>query len=126
MEQINVERKNRLFTDEKELVNVMKIVVTVMKIVFVNITEGLDIKKDNDSFSSVNYQNINDVLEKFENHRSVDKISQTFMTNEKFSFKTVTEDVVGKEIMNLHGSKVTLNGDTSVNILKSTVDIHLR
>ena len=35
-----------------------------MNTFFVNIAGGVDIKKDNDSsLSSVNYQNINDVLE---------------------------------------------------------------
>ena len=48
------------------------------------------------------------------------------MTDEKFSFKTDTEDILRKDIMHLHDSNVTLNGDTSVNILKSTVDMHLR
>ena len=51
--------------------------------------------------------------------------SQIFMTNEKFSFKFVTEDVVREEIMNLDGSKAPPIGDISVDILKSTVDIHL-
>ena len=47
------------------------------------------------------------------------------MTNEKFSFKIITGDIVRKEIMNLYGSKVTSNGDISFYILKSTADIHL-
>ena len=47
------------------------------------------------------------------------------MTNEKFSFEFVMEDLVRKEIMNLDGSKATPIGDIFVDILKSTVDIHL-
>ena len=47
------------------------------------------------------------------------------MTDDRFSFKTVTKDIVRKEIMNLDSSKAIPNGDISVNILKSTVDIHL-
>ena len=47
------------------------------------------------------------------------------MTTEKFSYKFVTEDLVTEEIMNLDGSKATPIGDISVDILKSTVDIHL-
>ena len=68
---------------------------------------------------------INDILEKHENHPCVQEISQTFMPNKKFSFKFVTEDLVREEIMNLGGSKATPIGDISVDILKSTVDIHL-
>ena len=47
------------------------------------------------------------------------------MTNEKFSFKLVTEDLVREEIMNLDGSKAALIGDIYADILKSTVDIPL-
>ena len=77
--------KNRLITAEKGL-------ATVRNKLFVNITESLDIKKDDSSLSSINYQN--DFLEKFKKHSSVDKIRQKFMNDEKFSFKTVTEHIL--------------------------------
>ena len=69
---------------------------------------------------------MNDVLEIFKNRLSVHKIIQTFMTDEKFSFKIITEDILRKEIMNLDVCKPTPNGDICVRILKSTVDVHLR
>ena len=47
------------------------------------------------------------------------------MSNEKFSFQFVTEYQLKLEIMNLDGSKATPIGDMSVDILKSTEDIHL-
>ena len=47
------------------------------------------------------------------------------MTDEKFSLKIVIEDIVRKETMNLNGSTTTSNGDPSIKIFKSTVDIHL-
>ena len=47
------------------------------------------------------------------------------MANEKFSFKFVAEDQVREVIMNLDSSKATHIGDTSVDILKSTIDIRL-
>ena len=61
--------------------------------------------------------------EKHKNHPSVNKTSQTFISNETFSFQFVTKDQ--EDIMNLNVSKATLIGDISVDILKSTVDIHL-
>ena len=86
-----------------------------MKTFFVNITEILDLKKDDESsLNPINSKNINDILEKHKNHASVHKISQTFMTNEKFSFKFVTEDEVGEVIMNLDSSKATPIGDISL------------
>ena len=96
-----------------------------MNTVFDNIADSLGIKKNNNSsLSSIDYQNMNNVLENFKNFLSVRKIRQVFMTDKTFSFEFVTKDAVRKEIMNL-GSKSTLNGDISVNILKSTFDIHL-
>ena len=47
------------------------------------------------------------------------------MTNEKFSCRFVTEDQVREEIMNLAASKATPIVDIFVDILESTVDIHL-
>ena len=88
---------------------------------------SLNLKKDDDSsVDPIDSDNINDILEKHkQKHPSVHEISQTFMTNEKFSFQFVSEDQVREEIMNLEGSKATPIGDISVDILKSTVDIHL-
>ena len=83
--------QNWFITEEKEL-------ATVMKIFFVKIIEGLDKKRSNDLLNPINYQNINNVLEKFKNHPSVRKIRQTFMTDEKLSFKIVAKDIVRKNL----------------------------
>ena len=97
-----LKENNRLITEEKEL-------ATVMNTFFVNITESLDLKKDDDSsLNPINFENINDILEEHKNHPSVQEISQTFMTNKKFSFEFVTEGLVREEIMNLDGSKPLL------------------
>ena len=59
-----------------------------MNTFFANITEILDLKKDDDSsLGLINSENINDILEKNKNHPSVQEISQTFMTNEKILFQ---------------------------------------
>lgn len=66
---------------------------------FVNITEALNTKKDNDSIlNSINYQNINYILEISKNHSYVLKVRQTFMTEENFSFEFVREDIVRKKL----------------------------
>ena len=114
-----LEEKNRRITKEKELTN-------VRNAFFDDIEESADIKKDYDSsLNSIKYQKINDALQKSRKHLGVHKIRQMLMTDKKFSFGFVTKDVVRKEIVNLDGSKATLNGDIFVNILKSTFDIHL-
>ena len=114
-----LKENNRLITQEKEL-------ATVMNTFFANITKSLDLKKNDDlSLNLIDPKNINDILEKHNYHPSVHEISQTFMTNEKFSFQFMTEDQVREEIMNLDSSHATPIGDISVDTLKSTVDIHL-
>ena len=66
-----LKENNRLITEEKEL-------ATVMNTFFVNITESLDLKKDDDSsLNPINSENINDILEKHKHHPSVQEISQT-------------------------------------------------
>ena len=53
-----LKENNWLITEEKELTN-------VINTFFVNITESLDLTKDNDSsLNSINSENINDILEK--------------------------------------------------------------
>ena len=53
-----LKESNWLITEEKELAN-------IINTFFVNITESLDQKKDNDSsLNPINSENINDILEK--------------------------------------------------------------
>ena len=114
LQQTNAERKQK--TNNKGIMNTF----------FVNITESLGLKKDDDSsLNPINSENINNIFEEHKNHLSVQEISQTFVTNKKFSFKFVTEDQVREKIMNLDDSKSTPIGDISVDILKSTVDVQL-
>ena len=116
---LTLKENKLLITEEKEW-------TTVTNTFFVNITESLDLKKDNaSSLNPINSENINDILERHKHHASVHEISQIFKTNEKFSFKFVTEDQVREEIMNLDGSKATPIGDIYVDNLKSPVDTHL-
>ena len=51
-----LKENNRLITEEKEL-------ATVMNNFFINITESLDLKKDDDSsLNSINSKNLNDIF----------------------------------------------------------------
>ena len=70
-----LKENNWFITEEKEL-------ATVMNAFFVNITESLDLKKDDDSLNPINAKNINDILEKHKNHPSVHVINQAVMTND--------------------------------------------
>ena len=88
---------------------------------FINITKGLEPKKFNES----NVITLEDMLDAFNSHPSIERIRRTVKTNEKFSFHPVSEELVRKTILNLNGSKVTPVGDIPVDMLKSTVDVHL-
>ena len=92
-----------------------------MNIFFINITKGLELKEDNKS----NANTLEDVLDAFSSHPSIERIRRTIKTNEKFSFQPVPEDLVREIILSLDASKATPVGDIPADILKSTVDIHL-
>ena len=88
---------------------------------FINFTKGLELKGDNES----NANTLEDVLDAFNSHPSIERIRTIVETNEKFSFRTVPNDLVREIILSLDGSKATLVGDIPADMLKSTVDIHL-
>ena len=88
---------------------------------FINLTKGLGLKEDDES----NANTLEDVLDGFTSHSSIERIRRTVKTNEKFSFQPVREDLVCKIILSLDGSKATPVGDIPTDVLKSTVDIHL-
>ena len=88
---------------------------------FINITKGLELKEDYES----NANTLEDVVDAFNSHPSIERIKRTVKSNEKFSFQPVSEDLVRKIILSLDRSKATPVGDISANMLKSTVDIHL-
>ena len=109
-----LKEKGNLVSDEKEL-------ATIMNNFFINITKDIELKKD--SKSKLN--NLEDILEAFESHPSIEKIKKAINTTEKFSFRNVKDDEVRKFIMNLGGSKATPVRDIPTDMLKQTMDIHL-
>ena len=92
-----------------------------MKSFFINITKGLELKEDNKS----NANTLEDVLNGFNSHPSIERIRRTVKTNEKFPFQPVPEDLVREIILILDGSKATPIGDIPADMLKSTMAIHL-
>ena len=88
---------------------------------FINITKSLKLKKDQGSPPVT----LNDILEKFSSHPSIDKIRKTYESDKKFSFQQVTEEHVRQVILSIDGSKATSVGDILADMLKVTLDIHL-
>ena len=93
----------------------------IMNNFFINITQGLELKEDNE----INANTLEDVLNTFNSHPSSERIRRTVKTNEKFSFQPVPKDLLREIILNLDGSKATPVGDILADMLKSTVDIHV-
>ena len=54
-----------------------------------------------------------------------ERIRRTAKTNEKISFQPVPEDLIREIILSLDGCKATPVGGVPLDMLKSTVDIHL-
>ena len=109
-----LKEKGELVSDEKQL-------ASIMNKFFINITKSLKLKEDLGS-SPVT---LNDILEKFIFHPSIDKITKTYESDKKFSFQQVTEEHVRQVILSIDGSKATPVGDVPADMLKVTLDIHL-
>ena len=88
---------------------------------FINITKGLERKEDNESKAKT----LEDVLDPFNSHPSIERIRRTTKTNEKFSFQPVPEDLAREIILIQEASKATPVGDILADVLKSTVDTHI-
>ena len=59
-----------------------------MHTLFIKITKSWKLKEDQGSPPVT----LNDILEKFIFHQSIDKIRKTYESNKKFSFQQVTEE----------------------------------
>ena len=89
---------------------------------FINITKNVELKKN----SKGKLNNLEDILNAFESHLSIEKIKKAINTTEKFSFRNVEDDEMRQSIMNLDGSKAPPPvGDIPTDKLKQTIDIHL-
>ena len=105
-----LKQKGNLASNEKQLAG-------IINSFFINITKGLDLKE----YNKGNANTLEDVVNAFNSHPSIERIRKTVKTNEKFSFETVPENLVREIILSLDGSKATPSGDTPADILKSTV-----
>ena len=85
------------------------------------ITKDLEQKEDNSS----NANTLKDVLKVFNAYPSVRRIRRNIEFNLNFSFQQVTEDLVRKIVLKLDSFNATPVVDISVDVLKSTADIHL-
>ena len=106
--------KGELATDEKQL-------ASIINKFFINITISLKLKEDQSDPPVI----LDDILEKFIFHPSIDKIRKTYESHKKFSFQQVTEEHVRQVILSIDGSKATPVGDIPADMLKVTLYIHL-
>ena len=87
-----LKEKENLASNEAQL-------ATIINSFFINIT-GLELKEDNE----INAITLEDVLDAFNSHPSIETIRRTVKSNEKFSFQPVLEDLVREIILNIDGS----------------------
>ena len=109
-----LKKKGELVSDEKRL-------ASIMNRLFINITKSSRLKEDLGSPSVT----LNDILEKFIFHPSIDKIRKTYESDKKFSFQQVTEEHVRQVILSIDSSKATPSGDIPADMLKVKLDTHL-
>ena len=64
---------------------------------FINITKALELKEDNES----NANTLEDMVDAFHSHSSIERIRRTVKSNEKLSFQPLSEYLVRKIISSL-------------------------
>ena len=109
-----LKEKGEFVSDEKQL-------ASVLNQFFINITKSLKLKEDQGTPPVT----LNDILEKFIFHPSIDKIRKTYESHRKFSFQQVTEEHVRQVILSIDGAKATPVGDIPADMLKVTLNTHL-
>ena len=75
-----------LLKETGNLVSNEKQLATIMKSFFINITKCLELKEDNES----NANTLENVLDAFNSHSSIERIRRTIKTNEKCFISTST------------------------------------
>ena len=87
---------------------------------FSSITKQLNLKK------SPQLKNLEDIINYYHNHISIEKIRSSNNTqSELFTFNLVSSDEIKREILNLNNKKASREGDIPVNILKDAIDTYL-
>ena len=113
---------NKMLLKEKgELVSDDRQLASIMNKFFISFTKSLKLKEDQGNPPVP----LNDILEKFSFHPSIDEIRKTYERDKNFFFQQVTEEHVRQVILSIDGSKATPVGDIPADMLKATLDIHL-
>ena len=112
---------NKMLLKEKgELVSDDRQLASIMNKFFISFTKSLKLKEEQG-----NPIPLNDILEKFSFHPSIDEIRKTYERDKNFFFHQVTEKHVRQVILSIDGSKATPVGDIPADMLKVTLDIDL-
>ena len=105
--------KNNLILEESVLAN-------KMNQYFTSIKKQLNLKK------SSRLKNLEDIINNYHNHISIEKIKSSNNTkSDLFTFNLVSSDKITREILTLNNKKTSREGDILVNILKDTIDTYL-
>ena len=108
-----LKEKEELFFDEKQL-------AYIMNYFFISITKSLKLKEDPGSPPVT----LNNILEKFIFHPSINKIRKTYESDKKFFFQQVAEKHVRQVVLSIECSQATPGEDIFADMLKVIIDIH--
>ena len=87
--------KKFLFKEKGNFVSNEKQLAPIMNSFIINITKGLELNEDNE----ITANTLEDMLDAFNSHPSIERIMRTVKTNEKISLQPVPADLVREIIL---------------------------
>ena len=111
-----------MLVENNEIVREEEIIANIMNNYFTNITTHLKLKPTKIDPKA----NLEIIIDTFQNHESVQRIKlANFYSKYSFTFNSVSEPDVKKEILNLSSKKATRKGDIPAKILRSSINAYL-
>ena len=115
---IIIVQKYSVITDEKKN-------ATLMNNYFTKVAKNLDLKPS----AASNKKDIEETTKHFDDHISLCKINEVYseiLREDNFNLKMVSVDEVKKLVLKLNSKKSSTHGAIPANIIKQTMDVHLK
>ena len=116
-------QKEIIIVENEIIISDNKAVAEKLNNFFIKAVENLDIEPYLTEKLDISSIDLNEIIDKYENHPSIKKINENVRVEHNFSFKDMTSQDLEKEISKLDTKKASLEDDFPTTILIRTSDI---